>query len=293
MDTPEMFLSVIVPLYNKRHVVNRLLDSVYNQKNCDYEVIIVDDGSTDGGLEVVGAERRNLFVVRKENGGPSSARNEGLKHVRGEWVVFMDADDVFVPGAFENMQKTVRGSVGDIFCFTFNFYVEDKCGNKKIYSSRFKDGLVSDCYRSLANGTWSSRAGTTVYHHEMIKKYPFDERLKRFEDFEHICRIIGREKIFSSSIPVMIYQTKYSDASSKRNHISEDFVGHLVLSDNFWKNVCLCKLYFEALKSYPDESELLYAGFWRKHFSILLFTKIVDLKCKIIHRLMCRSISCS
>jgi glycosyltransferase involved in cell wall biosynthesis len=93
-----MKVSVIVPLYNKAPTIQRTLDSVLGQTLADFELIVVDDGSTDGGVEIVercGDPRVRLF--RQANTGPGAARNRALREAKGEYAAFLDADDEWLP----------------------------------------------------------------------------------------------------------------------------------------------------------------------------------------------------
>lgn len=97
-------LSVIVPVYNAEEYLSRCLDSLLNQGVEDYEVICVNDGSTDGSLEILNgyAERYStvMRIINQANGGISVARNAGLDVARGDVIAFCDADDYLVPNAY-------------------------------------------------------------------------------------------------------------------------------------------------------------------------------------------------
>ena len=97
-------ISIIIPLYNKEKIVQRSVNSVLCQSVSDFELIIVDDGSTDNSLSVVKSIKDNrIHIIEQENGGPSKARNTGVKHAKGEWILFLDADDELLEGALEHL----------------------------------------------------------------------------------------------------------------------------------------------------------------------------------------------
>ena len=90
--------SVIIPLYNKEKSVSSTLQSVLNQTFKKFEVIVVDDGSTDGSYDVVKQFKdERIRLIQKENGGVSSARNRGIQETKYDHVAFLDADDVWEP----------------------------------------------------------------------------------------------------------------------------------------------------------------------------------------------------
>ncbi|MFL6183180.1 MAG: glycosyltransferase family 2 protein, partial [Actinomycetes bacterium] len=93
-------VSVIIPSYNHAHYLGQAIGSVLSQSYRNFEIIVVDDGSTDETSEVASRYER-VRIVRQENRGLSGARNRGLREAKGEYVVFLDADDKLLPGALE------------------------------------------------------------------------------------------------------------------------------------------------------------------------------------------------
>ena len=90
-------VSIIMPLYNKRPYVRRAIESVCAQTFTEWELVVIDDGSTDGSLEEVPHDDPRIRVFQQENRGPSAARNRGVELSNGEFVDFLDADDYYYP----------------------------------------------------------------------------------------------------------------------------------------------------------------------------------------------------
>jgi glycosyltransferase involved in cell wall biosynthesis len=106
MRAPAPIVSVVIPCFNQAHFLHAAIDSVRVQAYPSIELIVVDDGSTDGTTAV--AEARGVLVVRQANGGLGSARNAGLRAATGEFIVFLDADDELMPDAIASGVATLR-----------------------------------------------------------------------------------------------------------------------------------------------------------------------------------------
>jgi len=126
-------VSVIIPTYNRAQYVCEAIDSVLAQTYRDLEIIVVDDGSTDNTREVLGKYDDQVRYIYRENGGPSAARNTGLGHARGEYIAFLDSDDLFLPGKLEVQLKGFDQfpKVGMVYSkslpFHSTFNIADRC----------------------------------------------------------------------------------------------------------------------------------------------------------------------
>lgn len=104
-------ISVIIPLFNKAEYVRRALDSVFAQSYQDFEILVIDDGSTDGGPELIKQyQDSRLRMVRQKNQGPGSARNRGIKESTAPYVAFLDADDEWLTGFLETYLQALTAN---------------------------------------------------------------------------------------------------------------------------------------------------------------------------------------
>jgi hypothetical protein len=99
-------ISVIIPTYNRLSLLKETLASVRSAGESGYEIIVVDDGSTDGTREYI-AERGDLTLIAQENAGPSMARNHGAKVARGDYLAFLDSDDLWFPWTLSIYQQVI------------------------------------------------------------------------------------------------------------------------------------------------------------------------------------------
>ena len=116
-----MLSSVIIPVFNSSVRLRSCLDSLAAQTCADWEAVCVDDGSTDMSPAILEEEAKGdsgIRVLQKANGGVASARNLALEHVRGEWIVFLDADDVLAPDAFSLLSRArAQVPTAEVICF--------------------------------------------------------------------------------------------------------------------------------------------------------------------------------
>lgn len=127
-----MKVSVIVAAYNAEKYLAETLDSLTHQTLDDYEIIVINDGSTDSTLQILETYQKssgNLKIINKENGGPSSARNTGLDIATGEYIYFFDADDILVPDALECLYNRAIEQEADLVIAKYDMFDQYKTYN--------------------------------------------------------------------------------------------------------------------------------------------------------------------
>ena len=137
-------VSVIVPLYNKAAYVRRALDSISRQTFTDFEVIVVDDGSTDKGPALVTAfADKRIRMLTQANLGPGAARNRGIERARGELIAFLDADDEWLPNYLEESVRLLDGYGTGVASITSGYIERQRRGHVKDVAQARADGGVN------------------------------------------------------------------------------------------------------------------------------------------------------
>lgn len=129
MKYKERLLSIIIPVYNVEPYVSKCLESVRNQTYPYLDIIIVDDGSTDGSGQICDFYQKidkRIRVFHKKNGGSSSARNLGLRYAKGEFIGFVDSDDFIDLDMYESMLHEMTGDVDIVICSRYINYPKEK-----------------------------------------------------------------------------------------------------------------------------------------------------------------------
>lgn len=145
-------VSVIMPCYQSGNTLEKSIHSVQAQTVNDWELIAVDDGSRDNTMEVLEAFAREddrIRVIHQDNGGVSSARNTGMEAARGEWVFFLDADDLLTPDALEMLLNMSRDDL-DVICGAYVMRYVDEGGREEKHVCA--DGSIQTVMESLIRG---------------------------------------------------------------------------------------------------------------------------------------------
>jgi hypothetical protein len=197
-------VSIIVPTFNRSAMVVELIDSILVQTWRPIEIIVVDDGSTDDTAERVGNYVRasgccRIVLLRQDNAGPASARNLGLQHARGEFIQFVDSDDLLLPHAVECLVKALQIS-GRPYCLA-EMSNADAAG-KPLGGDR--DGLPRQIHGRFMDSRWMTH-GALYRRTAITASGAFNEDLRVGEDSEFQWRMMavnGRAHILPERLGV-------------------------------------------------------------------------------------------
>lgn len=153
------FLSAIIPVYNVEKYLERCVESVVSQQAFrEIEVLLVDDGSTDGSGSICdrySEKYANIMTFHKENGGLSDARNYGIARAEGDYLLFLDSDDLIADGFIEDISKIIKDSQPDVICFECCYEKEANVykpyGNKQIKTLTSDEHLMRILKNEIGN----------------------------------------------------------------------------------------------------------------------------------------------
>lgn len=183
--------SVIIPLYNKADTIERALKSVRAQTHHDFEVVVVDDGSTDNSAEIVerfeGLDR--LRLIRQENAGVSAARNRGVEVAQGEYAAFLDADDYWDEDYLKTVAEVISKMNRPVIAGTGFYWVQEDRTWKTVGRGRIAAvDFISECAIFQPMHTSS----VAVRREEFLSVGGFDVRHGFYEDLELLFKLALR-----------------------------------------------------------------------------------------------------
>ena len=213
-------LSIIVPVYNAEDYLDRCLVSILEQDFSSYEVILVDDGSTDSSPMICdrySATDSRFLTIHKQNGGVSSARNAGLDLAKGEYVMFVDSDDALVPDSLEMMFDNLAGE--DIAVGGYAVYIEGTPGREVLprrnvsYKGEdmnlfYDENIRRNC--EMLDAPWSK-----IFRRKVIGDLRFCEELNYAEDKLFVFSFLAEcSSAYTCSFPVYAYHIRAGSLGS-------------------------------------------------------------------------------
>lgn len=229
---PAPKVSVVTPAYNAEALITRTIQSVIDQTFNDWEMIIVDDCSTDNTRDIVEAwsakdSRIRLISLEKNFGGPAGPRNVGVEQAQGEYIAFLDADDIWHPRKLELQVAVLERSTSDFVCSRMEDFISEE-------NIQFADVGTYDL-EAVSFSQQSIRAriptSSVVARRELLCAHPFEELIsyKAVEDYHCWLRMLqSTPTCLKLSVPLLYYRKIEGQISGSKIYMMKKvFMVHL------------------------------------------------------------------
>lgn len=260
-------LSLILPIHNAVSTICRCLDSIITQYRSDFEVILVDDGSTDGSAKIC-AEYCNVdprfMLLYQDNHGVSSARNHGLLEARGEVISFVDADDYLSPTYTNRLLAEFEQRDADVVFFGYYRVMNNGCYVERHIPTLDKAGFLPSMLKLSADNmfgyTWIK-----AYRRSAIGHVRYQEDISLFEDEVFTCQVLKDSRRISA-IPEPLYYYVVSETGSLSSEPRSDYCFFRDKIFHAWQDMLSDEQNKEKVLTAVAEGCLQASTFyWKKH----------------------------
>ncbi len=206
-------ISVIIPAYNAEKTIQETIESVLNQTFQDFELIVINDGSTDRTLEIVSSfTDSRLQVFSFPNSGPQKSRNRGISLATGEYLSFIDADDLWTPDKLERQLQALQEHPEAAVVYSWTDYI-DESGERLPGGHHYK--FTNDVYERLLLGDFIGSGSNPLIRKEaFLAVGTFDESLEGGQDWEMWIRLASKYQFTVVKAPQVLYRQSPQSWSS-------------------------------------------------------------------------------
>jgi len=278
--------SIVIPLYNKQLSIKNTIQSVLNQTYQDFEIIVINDGSTDNSSKIIESiSDDRIRLISQPNQGVSAARNCGITEARFEWIAFLDGDDLWLKNHLAEVMKMITTfPTGKCFTTSFKYSDDRELFKHKRDSTIYKvDNYFREAIKELL--IWT---GTAVINKECFNSMGlYDTSLKIGEDTELWNRMIRQYGLVKSSNITAIYRIEAENRTMLSKDLEVTYVYNIDLNEvesadekNYFKEMIANRLYqYARAKDFYNFQKL------KKKHSTVSYTTVVKYSAKhIINR---------
>lgn len=208
-----MNIAVVIPTYNRKLLLARALRSVYAQTRVPDQIIVIDDGSTDGTESMVKTDFPGVDYYYQDNAGVSAARNRGIKRSTSEWLAFLDSDDEWLPEKLELQELVLQQSPEQRVCHTEEIWIRNgKRVNPMLKHAKTGGWIFQRCLPLCAMSPSS-----IMIHRELFNQLgDFDETLPACEDYDFWLRITAHYPVLFIEQPQIVKYGGHEDQLSAK-----------------------------------------------------------------------------
>lgn len=272
-------VSVVIPAYNRAHTIKNAISSIQSQTYTDWEIIVVDDGSTDDTCAVVTKmakeDTRIKLVKHEKNRKAQAARNTGINSAQGEWIAFLDSDDEYLIDSIENRLKLAEKEQVQVV-HSECYIVKPGC-EKEIYKIRPLSGNV---YKEMLEKEGPVFPSLLVKKQVLEQIGFLDEKIKAYQEWDTSIRLAKKNRFAFCSKPTFIYDYRGADSMSRNSILNAQGYSQIVRKHFFaiWKILGASGVAFHYDKAsawYTEGNDKINAG---RCALIATFWKCVSLK---------------
>jgi glycosyltransferase involved in cell wall biosynthesis len=206
-------VSVIIPTYNRGRVIKEAIDSVLAQDYTEFELIVVDDGSTDHTSDVLDSYRNVIKVLSQKNRGVSAARNRGIAEASGKFIAFLDSDDLWLPQKLSTQVEFFNKTPDALICQTEEVWIRNGLRVNPKKRHKKPSGMIFKLSLELC---LVSPSAVMIKRSLFDRVGEFDETLPACEDYDLWLRISSRFPIYLIDTPLIIKRGGHDDQLSSR-----------------------------------------------------------------------------
>ncbi|MEE8540840.1 MAG: glycosyltransferase [Desulfobacterales bacterium] len=205
-------VSVIIPTFNRGWVIREAIDSVLNQTFGSFELIVVDDGSTDNTLDILAEYKDRITLIKQRNRGVSAARNRGMDAASGQFIAFLDSDDLWLPQKLKRQMEFFDSNPDALICQTEETWIRDAVRVNPGKRHRKVSGMIFEPSLHLC---LVSPSAVMIKRSLFEEVGLFDESLPACEDYDMWLRVGYKHSIFLIDTPLIIKRGGHADQLSK------------------------------------------------------------------------------
>ena len=249
-----MKISVIIPTYNRKKYIKRAIDSVIHQSYKPFEIIVIDDGSTDGTYELIkqSYSSSQISLKKQKNNGVSSARNKGIKLANGDWIAFLDSDDEWFKNKLELQVREIKKSKTFI-CHTNEIWIRNGIRVNQMKKHQKYGGAI---FKKCLDMCRISPSSVMIHRRIFDEIGLFDEDLIICEDYDLWLRISSKYPVLYLDSMLIKKFGGHTDQLSKNINGIEQF--RIQSLEKILKNRSLKPSYFNAAKNMVLKKLLIY-----------------------------------
>ena len=208
-----MNISVIIPVFNGEATIRETIDSIVNQTFRDIEIIIINDGSTDATLETIKEiSDSRIKIFSYSNAGLSASRNRGISQATGEYISFIDADDLWTPDKLELQWQALQQNPQAAVAYSWTDYIDE---SSKFLKSGRRIKVNGDAFSKLLVTNFLENGSNQLIRKTALEKVGgFDESLNASEDFDMWLRLATNYQFICVEKPQILYRTSTTSMST-------------------------------------------------------------------------------